>query len=802
MDTPTEPQATTPAVPVAEEPTTPEVAVTGETTTPAVPVAGETTTPAVPVAGETTTPAVPVAGETTTPAVPVAGETTTPATPMTEQPVTSMQKPHQVLQERMGKTSLDVIDFTNKATETVVIHWDLLKKFGQVKESATLKKIIRKNGSKESVISEFPDVTRTPVDVTDIQDKHGKYRAIVKLFLRYQNSGKEEWSIGTGWLISEDRVVTAGHCAFNSDPNGGPLAEAKVYIGYRGRKALTAPGVEMRTVTSVVTTSEFVGGQRQRDMAIMELNEPFNDVIPLSYQSTPASGIAKLGVVGFPGDILGDDKEPGGRMYEMFLDTPWDLGTAGYNMLEYKIDTFGGNSGSPVLISTNDGKYAAIGIHTYGGMPNSATVLGYYGVPLPPYLLAFNSRSAEVREDPLYPNGEYRTVKIPSDYPSGPMPKVEKPAQTGAGTTTTTTTTTVSKESFPVASTTSPEFINVGDIFKTVKGVVDKIGPQILSTAVTALPSLGGPVGSVMGAVANMAISAIADGLEERKESWNPSETLAGTPERAIMEQATLDALISISKQKGQEALVDEILSKMEPIVQQSQQQFESLASVASPLLQDYTIRVALDALGRKSSPNDFPTTVTVDPAPPSTKESLTEAVVLSNAIIQHSTSLSSESGKEEGLNLVDIIKRAGHFAKGAAYSGALSATATAVVQHANKKRQLAGLPTFKMGDELNSAFAKQAMLGHAAYQAVMTMDQTKLAEAKFYDLMVLLAKKTAVQVITAYPGIQTDLPTYLNRLLDETKKESGNIGQTPVPILPGEPKKPIDLQSALSDWD
>ncbi|KAF2450006.1 trypsin-like serine protease [Karstenula rhodostoma CBS 690.94] len=754
MDPPTEPLG--PAINDPEPVITPIADPgTGEATTTTVSTTEEPTATEAPATEDTSTTTVSATGETATTDVPATGGTAITAVSSAEDPVTTIQGSHQVVQEAMGKTSLSVIDFANQATDTLVIHWNLRSKASMpVKESAILKKIIKKNESKESVIGAFDNVKRRPVNDVDIQDVNGKYRAIVKLFLRYQNSRADEWSIGTGWLISDDRVVTAGHCVFNSELNGGPLAEAKVYIGYRGRKALTAFGVEMRTVTSVVTTSDFVGGSsRQRDMAIMTLNQPFNNVIPMSWKSTPASGEAKLGVVGFPGDISGDDNEPGGRMHEMFLETPWNLGTAGHNMLEYQIDTFGGNSGSPVLMPTKDGKFAAIGIHTYGGMPNSATVLGYYGVPISPYLLAFENKTAEFIESSAYPNGEYRIVTIPSDLPSGPTAKVGATVQTSVGS----TTTTAGKESFPAGSTTSPEFINVGDIFKTVKGVVGKIAPKILSTAMTSLPSLGGPVGSVMGAVTNMAISAIADGLTERKESWNPSETLAGTPERAIMEQAALDALIRISEQEGQEALVDEILKAMEPIVQQSQQQFESLASIASPLLQEYTIRVALDALGRKSSPKDFPTTVTVDPVPHSTKESLTEAMSLSNAII-HSTSLSSEAA-QEGLNLVNIIKRAGHFAKGAIYSGALSASATAVVQHANKKRQLAGLSAFKIGDDLTSAYAKQAMLGYAAYQAIMAMDQTKLAEAQFYELMVLLAKRTAVQVITAYPGIQKNRP-------------------------------------------
>ena len=36
--------------------------------------------------------------------------------------------------------------------------------------------------------------------------------AIVKLFIRYEFMKPNSWSMGTGWLISPDVLVTAGHC--------------------------------------------------------------------------------------------------------------------------------------------------------------------------------------------------------------------------------------------------------------------------------------------------------------------------------------------------------------------------------------------------------------------------------------------------------------------------------------------------------------------------------------------------------------------------------------------------------------
>ena len=83
-----------------------------------------------------------------------------------------------------------------------------------------------------------------------------------------------------------------------------------------------------------------------------------------------------LGVVGYPGDLISPgDSAYGDHMYEMFLPTEFDLGTSN-RLLQYHIDTYGGNSGSPVLVKDS---MKAIGVHVLGGSINSASVIGPLG---------------------------------------------------------------------------------------------------------------------------------------------------------------------------------------------------------------------------------------------------------------------------------------------------------------------------------------------------------------------------------------------------------------------------------------
>ena len=160
--------------------------------------------------------------------------------------------------------------------------------------------------------------------------------------------------MGTGWLIKLDLLVTAGHCAFDWSHNLGRLVSVKAYIGYAGKTSIKDPkfSVQFRTGKQVATTTQWLTskGQRPHDVSFMKLAKPFTEIEPIRFIETPPQGYCQLGVVGYPGDLK--DKatgEKGAHMYEHFLNTGWNLEDSQDNMLEYNMDTFGGNLKSPFV---------------------------------------------------------------------------------------------------------------------------------------------------------------------------------------------------------------------------------------------------------------------------------------------------------------------------------------------------------------------------------------------------------------------------------------------------------------------
>ncbi|KAF7554159.1 hypothetical protein G7Z17_g3099 [Cylindrodendrum hubeiense] len=244
----------------------------------------------------------------------------------------------------------------------------------------------RENDSRSVV---HPDM-RNLVDENDIRDG-GKYRSIVKIqaLVPTKLPGESAWLMGTGWLIRPNLLVTAAHVVYHLGDEGGfgPIKQIKCYIGYNGRASVASNQVQVRYGQFVVLPAEWLKApdNRTRNVAFVRLENPFHgDLRLFSFSSTPEVGESVLGLVGYPRDhFIFDDEivgEFGAQIYEQFYSVSYDLLRNNHHMIEYKISTYLGLCGAPIL---DKHRNTVIGTHCYnsGGFgPNAGSPInGRFG---------------------------------------------------------------------------------------------------------------------------------------------------------------------------------------------------------------------------------------------------------------------------------------------------------------------------------------------------------------------------------------------------------------------------------------
>ncbi|KAJ0416929.1 trypsin-like cysteine/serine peptidase domain-containing protein [Aspergillus carlsbadensis] len=401
------------------------------------------------------------------------------------------------------------------------------------------------------------DDNRTPVTKKDILPG-GKYRSIVKLFLHYESQSRDDWTVATGFLIRDDLVATAGHCAYDRSYELGRLDEVKVYLGYSGRVNVDNPEVEFRSGQSIATTNEWNEAERvEADLAFIKLDEPFYHIEPIEYKNTPDLARKVIGVVGYPGDIR-QDGEPGGRLQQDFQETRWNIHQSGTQTLEYTIDPNGGNSGSPVF---DEEDMCCIAVHTRGGSKNTATVIGPEGYNFDDYIEALDQHVGTTRRQSLRAR----------------MQNVD----------------------------------DVAEILKLAKEFDSPISRDILSpdSSLTF-----GQLGIPSGAIAHMALSsasnAVLENVRTDKQNFVNDHAFNGVAERATVAEAALVAVQEMSRELRQEenvfANMTDVVKKLLPTVQQAGPAV--INASLEPLL-----RVALDEArksaqgGRNTRPEPIP---------------------------------------------------------------------------------------------------------------------------------------------------------------------------------------------------
>ena len=426
-------------------------------------------------------------------------------------------------------------------------------------------------------------------------------------------------------------------------------------------------------------------------------------------------------------------------MYEEYLPVHWNLAATANNMLEYRISTYKGQSGSPVLLQNQN---ISIGAHVYGGAGNNSAspIAGKFGNPYEKYISVFDRVYATT--------GTTRGVQLVSVTDDG---------ESGFGD---------DEEGF----------------WDSIKDVI-KVGAPIVSGALSTVSPFLGPVGGPVAALAGVAISAAGKGAAE-SDFENPSSGSAsdqpGNAERAILAESTLQAVLNADASKVQAlGLSRDIMNNYK----KASNQAETVGPKLLPALLPTALHVSNDLL-QKSAESGFvprgspeaikiPQSVKNGPIDPFTQRLLRPTIRETDEESIWDTIGSVVSAAKTGVNFVSN----GLNVVGSLIPGAESA--------------FGETPT----DKHLGTLAKRALLAESALQAVRNSSPQVLdsldAEG-FLDNIKKFAQKIAPAVIRYAPVVAKAVVPVISSLVPTAPPaptgETGFTGSVRVPTL--RPKK------------
>jgi len=142
----------------------------------------------------------------------------------------------------------------------------------------------------------------------------------------------------SGVLVGEDTVLTAGHC-FRPDPRGGPCERVKLVFGYAVTRAGEMPSAF--PAENVYSCSEVLAQKvddKGADYALVRLDRKVSGRHPLAINRGNIGRTSQLAAIGYPSGLPVKVATNGSVR---------SINANGFFVAD--LDTFGGNSGSPVF---------------------------------------------------------------------------------------------------------------------------------------------------------------------------------------------------------------------------------------------------------------------------------------------------------------------------------------------------------------------------------------------------------------------------------------------------------------------
>jgi len=184
--------------------------------------------------------------------------------------------------------------------------------------------------------------------------------------------------ICTGWLIDKDTILTSGHCSFNADGATGDIIESATFAPGRNRLVDAFGTCPVYEVYAPIEWRR--DGDPKYDFSIMQLGTNNAGTITTCDVGTTVGffGISwTAGADALTGNGATVQGYPGDKAFGTQWTMSGNIKKSSKLMVFYRMDTAGGQSGSPVFDATGancGGTPCGMAIHSYGvGLPGPGT---------------------------------------------------------------------------------------------------------------------------------------------------------------------------------------------------------------------------------------------------------------------------------------------------------------------------------------------------------------------------------------------------------------------------------------------